>query len=222
MTSTLEAGAPGADFIAEIDHLVWASSDLDQGVAEISGTLTVDPVPGGSHPGLGTRNALLGLEQRQYFEILAPDPAQFEFRSFGRWIEGLTSSGLLTWAGRTSDMDALAEAARAEGLRPGPIESMSRRRPDGSSLSWKLMMIEGHDHGLLVPFFIQWSDFHPTQTLKSVARLERLRLSTPQPKALERVLAALGLGSAPIQLVESGTPELVAELSVGGRSVQIR
>ena len=210
-----------AQFNADLDHLVWASPDLSSGVEQIAELFAVEPIPGGSHPGLGTRNALLGLEGRQYFEILAPDPEQSQFRSFGRWIEGLSSPGLLTWAGRTSDLEALSRAARTSGLQPGPIESMSRRRPDGSSLSWKLMMIAGHDFGPLVPFFIEWDGFHPSQALEPVARLQHLRLATPSSQALKAILTTLGVESAPIQVVEAEGQDLSAELSVDGRLLRL-
>ena len=217
------ASAPHPGVDAEIDHLVWATPNLEEGVSEIREIFSTEPVPGGSHPGLGTRNALLGLERQQYFEVLAPDPNQSQFRSFGRWMEGVSASGLLSWAGRSSNLEALAEAAaRSDGLEPGKIESMSRRRPDGSSLSWKLMMVDGHDFGRLVPFFIEWADFHPSQSLQPVASLESMQLSTPNPRALEGILKTLGMQSASIHLVEAEVPGLTAELSVGGRRIRIR
>ena len=44
-----------------LDHLVYATPDLDASVEELAERFGADPVPGGAHPGWGTRNALIGL-----------------------------------------------------------------------------------------------------------------------------------------------------------------
>ncbi len=207
---------------SELDHLVWGCPDLNSGVSKIVEIFAKTPTPGGVHPGIGTRNALLGLEGRRYFEILAPDPNQSTFRSFGRWIEGLRNERLLTWAGRSPDLKVLSTSARKAGLEPGPIESMSRQRPDGSSINWKLMSLGGHEFKQLVPFFIEWQDFHPSQSLEAAAGLEQLRLFTPRPKALAEILSSLALDLSEISLVEDPNPRLEADLLLEGRRIQIR
>ena len=213
--------------IAELDHLVWAVPELESGIAELEERLGARALPGGRHPGIGTRNALAPLDGRTYLEVLAPDPEQTERTSFGRWLEGLRRPRLVTWAARTPELDAVARAARSAGLEAGPQISMSRQRPDGSELSWRLMELggEGRDRALLrhrglLPFFIQWQDLvsggeHPADSLGTpVLSLEVLELRGPDPAELGRFLDALGLGRQPrLRPRAGGEPELIARLS---------
>src|SRR5262249_11322359 len=66
---------PGAgSVVSRVDHLAYATPDLEKGVAEIERLLGVRATPGGQHPGRGTRNALVSLGPTSYLEIVGPDP----------------------------------------------------------------------------------------------------------------------------------------------------
>ena len=68
---------------------------------------------------------------------------------------------------------------------------MSRRRPDGVLLSWRLTISEAPT-GVL-PFLIDWADSpHPAASLASGAALDRFEVSHPDPAFVRRVLDAMG------------------------------
>jgi hypothetical protein len=175
----------------ELDHVLWAAPDLEKGVEELYALTGVTARPGGRHPGMGTHNALLGLG-RTYLEVLAPDPTQ---PGVGPGVElaALPGPRLHAFAARTRDLEA--DLARLERLGIGARRiEMSRARPDGGALRWRLALLLGHDLGRSVPFLIDWGDApHPSAELPRQARLIELALRHPRPGALARVLEALAL-----------------------------
>ncbi|MGC0328835.1 hypothetical protein RKD23_001825 [Streptomyces sp. SAI-170] len=178
---------------AHLDHLVLATPDLAATVADFARRTGVRPAPGGVHVGLGTRNHLVSLGGSGYLEIIGPDPEQPAPkgpRPFG--VDALPAPRTLTWALRTTDLDATVAAARARGHDPGPVRPMSRRTPDGTLLSWRLTDgADGHPCGL-VPFLIDWgSSPHPTEAGLPVTPLLALSATAPDPEELRPVLAAL-------------------------------
>jgi len=122
--------------LSRVDHLVYASPDLNLGISRIEELLGVRATPGGSHDDLGTRNALVSLGPNCYLEIIAPDPAQSEYfspRPFG--IDDLQSPRLVAWAAKGSNLDVLVQRAAVQGIELGEVFSMSRELPEGQILS---------------------------------------------------------------------------------------
>ncbi|MEW9551370.1 VOC family protein [Nonomuraea sp. NPDC050783] len=196
-----------------LDHLVYATPDLDATAAELERLLGVRAATGGRHPGLGTRNRLIGLGGRGYLELIGPDPEQEE-PAAPRWfrIDELTGPALVGWAVTVEDLDAAVARARARGYDPGEPREMSRRAPSGDLLTWRLTPPRHAGHGGLVPFLIDWGTTrHPTASGLPQAELTSLTLAHPHPARLRADLESLGAPVPP--LVQEPTPHLTATLT---------
>jgi hypothetical protein len=107
--------------IDQVDHLVYATPDLDATVVALEQLLGVRASEGGRHPGRGTRNALLAIGPRAYLEIVGPDPEQhLPDRSTWFGIDDLKSPKLVTWAAKSSGLERVVLAARDRGVKLGP------------------------------------------------------------------------------------------------------
>ncbi|MFF4591265.1 VOC family protein [Streptomyces sp. NPDC001388] len=181
---------------ARLDHIVLATPDLAATVAEFTRRTGVVPAPGGAHVGHGTRNHLVGLGGRAYLEILGPDPEQPEPtgpRPFG--VDGLDAPRTITWAISPQDLDATVAGARAQGYDPGDVRDMSRRRPDGTLLRWRLTDGGSPHPSGLVPFLIDWGTTpHPSASGLPVTPLREMTATAPDPDEIRPLLAALGTG----------------------------
>jgi len=182
-----------------LDHLAYGTPDLEKAARELGDALGIKPLPGGQHIGQGTRNYLLPLEGGSYLELIGRDPDQEDFtgvRPFG--LNDLTQPRLAAWAIRVEGIERRVAEARAKGYDPGSIRSMSRRRPDGSLLSWRLTDPIGNAVPILIPFLIEWGTAsHPSATSGPRARLIEFRVESPDPEPVRQALAALGV-EAPV------------------------
>ena len=118
-----------------LDHVVIALHDLDRGIADYR-ALGFTVVPGGSHPGRSSHNALVVFADGAYLELIAwraPAPEERWWRVLQAQGEGLVDFALLP-----VDTAAATDAARARGLHSiiGPLEG-GRVRPDGATLQWR-------------------------------------------------------------------------------------
>jgi hypothetical protein len=196
------------------DHLVYATPDLDATAADLTERLGIAPAPGGSHPGMGTRNLLYGLGEGKYFELIGPDETQdVEPRWFG--IAALTRPRLAGWAIRTAKLNFVVAGARERGFDPGNMLGMSRQGADGEPITWRLTMPKD----TLIPFIIEWGDTpHPSTRDLPQLTLESFAGEHPDPIALRQTLEALG---AALTLKRAPHTRLTAVLSGPGGKVEL-
>jgi hypothetical protein len=178
------------------DHLVYVTSDVDRTTNQLAERFGVRPAGGGSHVGRGTRNALLSLGDGVYLEVLGPDPEQDVQQPGSRFP---ISPLLRTWAVKAPEIDATVVTVSKLGVDPGPIQSMSRTRPDGHLLEWRLTAGGGGGLGTdgsvaLLPFLIDWGQSeHPALSAPAGCTLAMLRAEHPDPGATRAQLEALGV-----------------------------
>jgi hypothetical protein len=207
--------------LSRIDHLVYATPDLAAGVKRVEELLGLQAVPGGQHPGAGTRNALIGLGDGVYLEIIGPDPSQPKPnrpRRFG--IDDLRSPRLVTWAAKGTDLEGIVKTAKGHGLDLGQVQFGSRRRPDGVLLAWRLTVSPEPNAGGIVPFFIDWGETpHPSSTLPKGATIVALRAEHPDAARVQAELSALGLN---LLVGKGAAPALIATIRTAHGDVELR
>ena len=196
---------------ALVDHLVYASADLDRGIAEVEQVLGVRANLGGQHPLWGTRNALVALGPSSYLEIIAPDPDHpplSGIRPFG--LETVGSSRLVGWAAKRSGLASFREAVVQQGVELGPVLPGSRKQADGKVLTWELTDLRCVVADGIVPFFIDWGEsLHPALVASPGATL--VGLSAEHPGA-DRVLRMLRVLSVDLNVGVGTAPALIAEI----------
>lgn len=194
---------------ATLDHLVLAGPVLADAVARFAELSGVRPTPGGSHPGRGTANHLVGLARAdgssppQYLEIIGPDPEQGVPLDRIQTLDLHTVDRLRlqTWAARPDDLDARVAAARAAGVETGEVIGMSRRTAAGDLLDWRLTVRSPLPAEGTQPFLIDWQDsVHPTATGLPTVTLHEFVVLSPDPAT---TAAALDLLGAPTTVVRA-------------------
>ncbi|RDC73659.1 VOC family protein [Rhodovulum sp. 12E13] len=195
---------------ARIDHLLWAGPDLEAASAAFAELTGVTPATGGSHPGFGTRNALVALDDGRYLEVIAPDPVQDLAGTLGAELAALPAPRMFTIAFAASGLDAVAQAARAAGAAPGAPIDMARTRPDGVHLAWQILRFDDPARGWAMPFVIDWKDTpHPSASTPAGCALSNLVLTDPAPEGLSALVTAIG---ADVPVARGLAPGAVAEL----------
>ena len=216
----LAQAAAKSDLLARIDHLVYATPDLNTGIEAIEKLTGVRATPGGQHPGRGTRNALIALGPTSYLEIIGPDPEQPappNPRPFG--IDGLKAPRLARWVVKGQNLEQLAAEASRKGIQLGEVTSGKRQRPDDVLLTWRYTDPRVDLADGLVPFFIDWGESpHPAATAAKGLTLIALRAEHPDAARVRKILTQLGLdlpvrtGPAPALIATIDSPRGRVEL----------
>jgi hypothetical protein len=193
--STPETAAPAIP--AMVDHVLLAVHDLQAGIDEFERRTGVRAQIGGSHPGRGTRNALVSLGDAVYLEIYAPNPSDSAGPRVAEELANYTTLTPYDWAVRSEDLDALVDSLGARTVRAGAIQPGSRLRPDGVRLEWRTLSVQDPSHPF-VPFFIQWGAFsaHPATTSPRGCTLRELRFEDPEPDEFRRTLTLLDIAAS--------------------------
>jgi glyoxalase-like protein len=207
--------------MSTLDHLVYATPDLEATCRELEIRLGVHASAGGQHPGRGTHNALISIGPEAYLEIIGPDPLQPETRPVWFGIDQLTAPKLITWAVRIDDLEAFVkEISPNANVGVGAVRSGSRKTPEGTKLSWRLtepQIVQGVG---LIPFLIEWSSLqHPADTAITGPRLAQLRIEHPDPELIRKQLNSLRLE---VEIEPGSSPALVAIFEGANGLIELR
>jgi hypothetical protein len=145
------------------DHVILAVRDLDVAGDRLTERFGLVSVAGGRHHGLGTGNRIVPLGG-EYLELMAVvDAGEAAGGPLGPWLDAALAGGEgpVALCLRTDDIGAVARRLDTEPT------AMSRVRPDGRVLAWRLAGLDGALGPDRLPFFIQWdtpAGLHPGAT----------------------------------------------------------
>ncbi|MGN7175363.1 hypothetical protein BK139_20045 [Paenibacillus sp. FSL R5-0490] len=116
-------------------------------------------IAGGSHEKWGTYNSLLYIGH-SYLEFLSIEKDHIALSTDNPLIKQLTEEirhgeGIGQICFRTNNIEDLQNELTENGFETFPIFNGSRKREDGSILSWKMLFIK-ENPGYKYPFFIDW------------------------------------------------------------------
>jgi len=140
-----------------LDHAIIAVRDLTQATGQVERALGLTVAPGGEHPGAGTHNAIIrfGTEYLELISVRHPTEAASTPRGQELISFLARGEGLLGFALGSDDLDRDMAEASARGLDlEGPFPG-TRRRPDGTLITWRTARVLQDPWGRRVPFLIQ-------------------------------------------------------------------
>ncbi|BCG84444.1 polyphosphate kinase [Mesorhizobium sp. 113-3-9] len=195
-----------------LDHFAWSSPSLDKAIADVEEWSGIRAAPGGSHPGMGTRNALLSLRDGLYLAIDAPDPGQQLVTNNGARMAAQPGYNMDLFAVATDDIQAAQSILERFGLA-AELRTGSRKTLRGEILKWRHLAVEPSRFGNALPHISQWETAnHPSLEAPIGCTLERFEVAHPLAESVRELYAALDLT---IDVVRAERPSL--RVSLRGR-----
>ncbi|MDQ1627833.1 MAG: hypothetical protein QOI54_1577 [Actinomycetota bacterium] len=147
-----------------LDHISYAAGPEGLGatVQRLGSALGAGFRDGGIHPGFGTRNFVLPLDNGVYLEVVgALDHPAVDKAPFGQAVKARCEAGggWLAWVVAVEDISTV------EARLGRPARSSYRRRPDGVDLTWKQIGVLDLLDDPALPFFVEWTSdprHHPS------------------------------------------------------------
>jgi hypothetical protein len=167
-----------------LDHISYAASheqisDVVNRIGSQIGTAFID---GGVHPKFGTRNFTAPLLNGQYIEVVCPmDHPATDSTPFGRAVKRKVSEGggWLSWVISLTKIELIEKELGRKAV------DGSRKKPDGTELSWKQLGVLSTLEDASNPFYVEWiSQNHPSQDGVPVATISQLNIVGKKPKIL--------------------------------------
>lgn len=205
-----------------LDHVIRAVDDAEAAAAALWDEHGLASVAGGRHPAWGTENRIVPLGDA-YLELMTIfDAEQAAHTELGLAVASAIErgGGFLGWMVHADDGDRFDALVAANGL---DAARFSRRRPDGSEVSWRLAGLEAMLGAPPLPGLLDWDD--PAAFPGRVAVEHRVA-----PGGLawielggdeERLSGWLGGASLPLRFVdgEPGVHAAAVALAGGGEIV---
>ncbi|MDC3413137.1 VOC family protein [Aquibacillus sp. 3ASR75-11] len=144
-----------------IDHIVIASNDPEKSAHHFANTYGLSTVSGGNHDSWGTYNHLCFLGNGCYLEWLGISNQEKATNADNPLIQQLSihlnqrGEGVFQVALRTDSINSFIHHFRENDIPfQGPLDG-SRKKPDGSILSWRMLFPSGQE---TLPFLIEWGE----------------------------------------------------------------
>lgn len=146
----------------KFDHLVHFT-DSPEEAGDTLKSLGLHVVEGGKHEDGGTYNnlnyyGLSYIELIGIFDKKAADAPAEKYSLRDTFQKDNYSNGFSKFALRLECLDKAAEYFKSLGFEVNGPVPLSRKKPDGSVLSWQLLFVGNNEDTLEWPFFIDWEE----------------------------------------------------------------